>query len=384
MTSHYLDWAATAPPFADIQIAAADFASTTYGNPSSAHTAGRAAGEALEQARARFAGVIGAPSNSIVWTSGGTEADSIALLSVLRRQRPVSIVVSAIEHDAVYQQAKTLSELGVQLIVVRPSGDGTVSPGSVADAIRRDTALVSVMAVNNETGAIQPIAAIVEAVRAASAAAGADPFVHTDAVQSFGKVPFDAAGFRVDAASFSGHKFGGPRGTGALYLRRPLETLARGGGQERGIRPGTVNVPGAWAFAAAAERALHRRQQSYDEAAVLERQLFDGIRSISGATVLPECRNAGAPGYSPYITCVAFPGLGGETLARVLDDGGVFVSTGAACSGARKERRVLDAMGVPRELSFSSVRVSFGRDTTAEDVNAFLEKATDAYRRFKV
>lgn len=379
---HYLDWAATAPPYRDILEAAVGVATERYGNPSSRHGAGRDARALLESARERLGAAIGAAPSSVVFTSGGSEADAIALLSTLVGKGERSVVISELEHPAVYEQARALESLGVRVVRVRPERDGVVSPGRVAEALRPDTAVVAVMAVSNETGAIQPIGRIVEAVR--SAAGPRRPYVHCDAVQALGTIGFDARALGVDGAAFSAHKLGGPRGVGALYLSRPISPLVLGGGQEGGMRPGTHNTAGAWAFAEAAARAAASVEARMERARALERRLFDGLRAIPGATPLPEGRLPGDERYSPYIACLSFPGLAGETMTRLLDEAGVAISTGSACSSSKKERRSLDAMGVDRELSFSSIRVSSGRDTSEADIDAFLEAASSAYIRFRV
>jgi len=384
METHYLDWAASSPPYADIMEASVDTAVKCYGNPSSRHTPGRLALDTLECARAAVATAIGSSPGQLSFTSGGTEADSIALLSILAHPGASSIVISELEHAAVYEQARLLETLGVKVIRVRPDPDGIMQASRLADAIRSDTKLVAVMAVNNETGAIQPIAELVAAVRLAGKQGGRTPFFHCDAVQALGKIPFNADNLGVDGAAFSAHKTGGPRGVGALYLRRPLQTLAQGGGQENGIRPGTGNTAGAEAFAKALERSMSALDSSRKTALNLEQQLIDGVCSIPGATMIPTSRKAGDARFVPHIVCAAFPGLGGETMVRLLDEAGVYISTGAACSGTKKERRVLDAMGIDPELSFSAVRISTGRDTGSKDIETFLELARSAYRRFKV
>jgi len=384
MSTHYLDWAASAPPFPEIVRASADLSSSAFGNPSSRHASGRAALDVLEAARTSLAASIGAKPEHTNFTSGGTEADTIALLSSFGLKAGVSIVISAIEHPAVDEQARFLEgAAGIKVYRVRPGADGIVDPMAIADAIRQDTVLVSVMAVNNETGAIQPIREIAGAIHRATEDFGRKPFFHCDAVQALGKVPFDAYGMGIDGAAFSAHKLGGPRGIGALYLRKNLQAIVRGGGQEHGIRPGTQNTAGAWALAKAAELSLASMETRREEALRLENILFAGVHAISGAVVIPLSRVPGDSRYSPYIASVAFPGLGGETMARILDDGGIQVSTGSACSGGAKGRRVLDAMGLEHDLSFASIRVSTGRGSTAEDIYAFLERAEGAYRKYK-
>jgi len=384
METHYLDWAASAPPYPDILRESVETAVVYFGNPSSRHSPGRAGSEILEGARATLAKAVGSTPGQIIFTSGGTEADSIALLSVLVHPGESSIVVSELEHAAVYEQARMLESLGIKVIRVRPDSSGIVQPAALADAVRKDTRLVALMAVNNETGALQPVAESVAAVRAACQDAGRVPFFHCDAVQALGTVPFNMEKLGVDGAAFSAHKTGGPRGVGAMFLRRPLQVLVQGGGQENGTRPGTSNPAGAQAFAKAAERSVAAIDSRHASSRELEWQLMDGLRSIRGATVLPLLRNAGDSSYVPNIISMAFPGLAGETMVRLLDEAGVVISTGAACSGSRKERRVLDSMGTDPELSLCAVRISTGRETSGNDIQAFLEHAELAYKKFKV
>lgn len=329
-----------------------------------------------------LAQVLNCHPDRLSFTSGGTESDHIPLLACLLKKEKRSIVISAIEHSAVDEQATILETLGIEVRRVQPDCDGFIEPAVLADKVTRDTVLVSVMTVNNETGAIQPIAGLVEAVSNATKG-GRKPFFHTDAVQALGKIPFSPSVLGVDGAAFSAHKLGGPRGIGALYLSRPLKVLASGGGQENGIRAGTHNLAGAEALAKAAARSRQEAGQALELARVLETRLIDGISSIPGATPVPSSRKAGNPRYSPYILCVAFPGLGGETMMRVLDDEGIAVSTGSACSSGKQERRVLQAMNIDQDLSFSSIRISTGRSSTAEDIDTFLDKASSLYARYK-
>ncbi|HUW69914.1 MAG TPA: cysteine desulfurase family protein [bacterium] len=384
MTTRYLDWAATAPPYKDILEQATEYATALYANPSSQHGAGMAARDLLETSRKDLARVLGTTKERIIFTSGGTEADSIAMLSTMTSTAPRSIVISAIEHAAIYEQARVLKSLGTTVIMIKPDHAGFIDPAAVAAAVRPDTVLVAVMAVNNETGAIQPIKAIASAVREAAAGSGRRPFVHCDAVQALGKIPVEPELWGVDGVAFSAHKLGGPRGCGALFLGTSIRPLACGGGQESGIRPGTHNTPGAWAFAQSAIRATQMLDTSMATARHLEELLIDGVDSIPGASVIPNSRRPGDQRYSPYILSMAFPGLGGETMLRLLDEAGIAVSTGAACSGSKKERRVFDAMGIEPSLSFASLRVSIGRSTDDHDIFAFLEAASAAYARYRL
>jgi cysteine desulfurase len=404
----YLDWASTSPPHEDVLVEAARLAANAYGNPSSRHGLGLEAQARLEEARSILLGTIsgasveGAPSGKhagpkddrprLVFTSGGSESDAMVLLSFLRRRdsrtgSPPHIVTTSIEHSAIHEECRLLEGLGLPVTFVDPEADGLVRPEAIAAALRKDTALVAVMAVNNETGAIQPLAGIAQALRSASQTLGRHipPFFHSDAVQALGKIPFAPANLGLNSAAFSAHKLRGPRGCGALWLAGRLDPLVVGGGQEGGQRPGTENLQGAWAFARAAALASSSLEARTGTARRLEARIIEGLSAIPGVLPLPLGREAGDPRYSPFILSAAFPGLSGEVLARDLADRGMAVSTGAACSnrGAHKGRRVLDAMGLPADLSFSAIRVSTGELSTEADIDAFLEAAAAAYKSLK-
>ena len=393
----YLDWAATTPPDLSLLVPALEESARLYANPTSPHAAGKAAREAFEAARASLLASLAsfaggrAPGGNLVFTGSGTEADQIPLLALLRARGASStphIVISAIEHAAINAQAEALARLGFAVTEVKPDAGGAVPPAKVAEALRPNTRLVAVMAVNNETGAVNDIGAIGRAIGAAAASLGLSrpPLFHVDCVQALGKVPFDLAAAGATSAAFSAHKLRGPRGVGGLWHAKPIEPLAVGGGQESGIRSGTENLFGALAFARCAAAAAASTADHLDSALVLERRLLEGLSLIPGATAVPLCRKPGDPRWSPWIASAAFPGLGGEVLARALSDSGIAVSTGSACShskGAAKGRRVLDAMGLPPDLAFSSIRLSWGPTTGADDIDRFLETANALYRSLK-
>ncbi|HOX31941.1 MAG TPA: cysteine desulfurase family protein [Spirochaetales bacterium] len=391
----YLDWASTSPPDASLLAGAAEAASQFYANPSSGHALGAAARAELERIRGRLAAALGAGPGRVVLTSGGSEADAIVLLSALRAQdrlrasglsKRLRVVTTEIEHPAVHEQARLLQSLGLELVYLYPRADGRVDPAELAEAVTRETVLVAVMAVNNETGAVQPLAELARALAAASAALGTKPpRFHADAVQALGKLEFRPAELGISSAAFSAHKIRGPRGSGALWMQGELEPLAVGGGQEEGTRPGTESLQGAWAFAGAAEKALSSLAERREAALALEARLISGLASIPGALPLPLGRGPGDARYSPFILSAAFPGLSGEVLARALSDSGIAVSTGSACSSnaRRKGRRVLEAMGLQPELAFSSIRVSWGELTGGGDIDAFLEAASTLYKKLK-
>lgn len=393
----YLDWAATTPPDLSLLAPALEESARLYANPTSQHSAGKAAREALESARASllaslaaFAGGA-APGGNLAFTGSGTEADQIPLLALLRARAASTaphLVISAIEHAAVNAQAEALARLGFAVTLVKPDASGAVQAVKVAEAIRPNTRLVAVMAVNNETGAVNDINAIGRAIADAAASNGMarPPLFHVDCVQALGKVRFDLAAACATSAAFSAHKLRGPRGVGALWHGKSIDPLAVGGGQESGVRSGTENLFGALAFARCAAASAASAAAHLEHARTLERRLLEGLALIPGATAIPLIRKPSDPRWSPWLASAAFPGLGGEVLARTLSDSGIAVSTGSACShskGATKGRRVLEAMGLPADLAFSSIRVSWGPTTGAADIDRFLETANALYRSLK-
>jgi len=384
----YLDWAASAPPEPAALEEAREVSLRYFANPSSPHLAGRRAEEKLVEARARFAGTLGVQPREIVFTSGGTESNTALLLSLLDRHRlggverqKAAIVTTEIEHASVYEQARILQAHGVACTFVRPRADGTVDPQAVAAVVDPHTVLVSVMLVNNETGAVQDVAAVTRAVRDASRG-GRKVLVHTDAVQALGKIPFSLAEMGVDAASFSGHKIGAPRGIGALYLRGTVSPgfLSVGGGQEAGRRPGTENLAGIAAMAAAAVLRKEHLEANLARAKDHARLLVEGIRGIRGAWTIPVTRDpADDARWSPYIVSAAFPPLPAEVVVRAAEERGYCISAGSACSSRKKDRtRVPESMGLPGETARCAVRISIGPSTTTEQVRGFLSAMTEA------
>ena len=382
MSLTYLDWASTAPASPQALEEYLGAARAYPGNPSSLHEDGKAARRALEEARTRLAVTLACGRERLFFTSGGTESNALILLSLLRRRDPGSLVISSIEHPAVFEQAAVLERLGWRVRRVDPGPDGTLDPGNIADACDGRTILAAVMAVNNETGAIQPLAAIRHALEEASGS-GRRIRLHTDAVQAFGKIPFEPEGLGMDSAALSSHKIRGPRGVGALYLRSTLEPLAAGGGQEGGIRSGTENLPGILAFERAAGIASTSLADNLEKARSLTDLLLSRLREIPDARPIPECRTPGDGRYSPWILSLALPGLPGETAVRVLSDAGFAVSTGSACSSSRRRRRVLEAMGISEDLAFCTIRVSVGPTTVIAELEAFAEALRDAYLRYR-
>lgn len=364
----HLDHAATTPLAPEVLLEMLPFLSGTQGNPSAVHASGRAARAAVDGARDRLAGVLGCAQREIVCTGSGTEADNLALRGVLERwgpERGRHIVVSSIEHDAVLETARRLAGIGAaSLTVVGCDEHGTVHPEQVSEAVRRDTVLVSVMLVNNETGAVQDLAAITAAVRRRNPAT----LVHCDAVQAFGRLPLDLAGLGVDLVTLSAHKIHGPKGVGALWVRHGVLLSAQhtGGGQERNRRSGTENVAGIVGFAAAAELADRLRDGEMPRQHALCRRLEEAVRAALPEAVVAGAGAARAPGFA----CFAFPGTRSDVLLTALDLAGVEASAGSACaSGAPGPSHVLLAMGLPDELAMAALRCTTGRGTSARDVD---------------
>lgn len=392
MLRRYFDWAATSLPDTPLLTKALEDSCLKFGNPSSRHVEGRSARTALEDARSRCAAVLGTKPATLFFTSGGTESDNLALLSFLHGRTPSgSIIVSSIEHPAVRETGVELSRRGLACRWVKPGPGGWIEPEKLAVEVSRAISegkaprLIAVMAVNNETGAIMDVPALVRAAREAAGDRADLIRFHCDAVQALGKIPVDLESWEVDSAAFSGHKLGAPRGIGLLYSKRSMEPTYRGGGQERGLRPGTENLFGALAFAAALEaRGTGRAiEESLPGAQRRERLILEGLAATGRAVIIPENRKPGDCRYTPYIIQVAFPGIPAEVLVRTLDDAGIAVSTGSACSSATAERPVLESMGIKRDLAFSAIRISQGQGTTEADVEALLSALDDCLTKLR-
>lgn len=381
----YFDWAGTSLYDEDVLKKALEFSLEHWGNPSSVHEAGRDARAALEECREDTARALGVESSSVYFTSGGTEGNHIVLLSLLNRPQRGSIVMSAQEHPALREMARSMRACGWEILNVRPDKDGFVAPESVTEALRDDTALVCVMAVNNETGAIQPLAEIAGAIRGAGG--GRRPLFFSDAVQALGKIPLDLNACGVDAASFSIHKIGGPRGFGVLYAARGFEPFLRGGGQERGIRSGTENLFGAKAAALCLEKRFISPRASaamahYEAARERTRAFISTLEEIPNCVLIPHTRVQNEECFSPWIVQAAFLGIPGQVMVRALSERGIFISTGSACSSSKKGRPVLDSLGIPPREKESSVRFSFGPFTTEEQMQRLMECVRDVCLQF--
>ncbi|QNE15027.1 cysteine desulfurase family protein [Pseudarthrobacter sp. NBSH8] len=369
----FLDAAATTPVRREVLEAMWPYLSGEFGNPSSHHTLGEAAASALAGARAAVAKVLGCRPGEVTFTSGGTEADNLAVKGVALARQAADpalnrVVISAVEHPAVEESARYLERFhGFTVDVVPVDGTGRVTPEALAAMLRPETALVSVMYANNEVGTIQPVAEL------ATVATGLGIPFHTDAVQAAGWLPLDVKALGVDALSISGHKLGAPKGCGVLYVRgrTRVEPLVHGGGQERGRRSGTENVAGAVALATALTLAHAERPELAARVALLREDFIATILDTVPGALLTGHRTERLPSVASF----CFPGTSGESVLLELERQGVVCSSGSACAaGSDAPSPVLTALGYDAEVAQTAVRFSFASDVTADE----LEQAAAA------
>lgn len=374
----YLDYNATTPVDPAVLDAMLPYFAENFGNASSIHSPGQRARGAVDASRASVAGLLGAKPSEIVFTSGGTESDNLALFGVAAAsQEPRKhIITTAIEHHAVLNAAQALEKLGVEVSFIPVGREGIADPEDIRHALRPETILISVMHANNELGTIQPIEDI------GRIAAAADVLFHCDAVQAAGKLPLDVNRLGVDLLSISAHKIYGPKGVGALYVRSgtPLEPQFYGGHHERDRRPGTENVPGIVGLGKAADLARKNLQTDCARITTLRNRLEDAL--------LAACADARVNGNRAHrvsnTSNVSFHGAGGEALVIALDLQGIACSTGAACSsGAVGPSHVLLAIGLSPDEARSSLRFSLGRTTTAEEIDQAVATIPQAVERLR-
>jgi cysteine desulfurase len=370
----YLDHNASTPVRPEVADAMLAALRDLPGNPSSAHYEGQRARGAVETARAQVAALLHAHAEEIVFVSGGTEGDHLALVGAAwaRRAAGRRVAVSAIEHHAVHGAAGVLEEQGWAHAALACDGEGRTRPESF-DAQPADTTVVSLMLANNETGVLQPVAELAGRARARGV------LVHCDAVQAAGKVALDVGALGADFVVISGHKFGGPKGAGAVWVRRgaPLEPLARGSAHERGRRAGTENVPGIVGLGVAAERAAAELEDEPARLTALRERFEQGLRAAVPDLVIHGARATRLPN----TVNVSFPGARSDHMLFALDTHGVAASAGAACaSGAVEPSPVLAAMGVPRPLAICALRFSLGRTTTPDEIERALVAIAAAVR----
>jgi cysteine desulfurase len=366
----YLDNAATTAVRPEVLEAMLPFlGKDAFGNPSSAHRFGRTARAGVEEAKRAIALALNAEPNQVIFTSGGTEADNLAVIgaALASRERggPFSVAVSAIEHKAVLAAAHFVTHLGGRDITIPVNAAGMVELQALDEALAQGVGVVSVMWVNNEVGVVQPIASL-----AARCAAAGVPF-HSDAVQALGKVPVSFRDSGCSLLTISGHKIGAAKGVGALLVRdrRTVEAIVQGGGQQFGLRPGTENVPGIVGFGKAVTLAVAEQAELAARLATLRDTLQKQILALVPDAVIHGSKSERAP----HILNVSIPGTDSEAMLMHLDLAGIACSAGSACStGAVEPSHVLTAMGVPHDLGVAALRFSFGRENTAEDVDGVV------------
>ena len=361
MSIIYLDHAATTPVCPAAAQAALDVMTGCFGNPSSLYPLGKAAAQRREEDRSTIAAALGCESQELFFTSCGTEGDNWAIASAveLNRKKGSHIVTTAIEHDAVLQPMKKLKKEGFEVTFLKPDAEGSIAPEAVKAAIRPDTILVSMMLVNNEVGSILPVRAAADAIQAANSPA----LLHTDAVQAFLKLPFTPKDLGADLVTICAHKVRGPKGIGALYIRKDLipriKPLLLGGGQEGGLRPGTEPTAQIAAFAAAVkawEPGTAERIRAVKDYAANTLSAIDGVTLIS-------------PGDAPHILAISLRDFSGQTVVEALGGQGVCLSSGSACHRG-KPSHVFEAMPLPQKVKYGAIRVSFGPESTRDEVDA--------------
>lgn len=364
----YLDHSATTPVRVEAAAAVMEYMTAKFGNPSSVHIYGREARAALDKAREQVAAMIKARPEEIIFTSGGTESNNLAILGAARANavRGKHIITSSVEHHAVLDTCKALEKEGFSLTVLPVDSYGMVSPADLEKAITEETILITIMLVNNEVGTIQPVAELGKLARERGI------LFHTDAVQALGKIPVDVQAMNIDLLTGSGHKIYAPKGTGFLYVRKGvrLRNIMYGGGQERKKRSGTENLPGVVALGIAAELAAGELEPEMSRMLALRARLINGIMGR-----IPNVRLNGHPQERiPTNVNISYEYVEGESLLLSLDLKGIAASSGSACtSGSLEPSHVLLAMGLCHEIAHGSVRMTLGRDNTEEDIDYVLE-----------
>ncbi len=375
MPMHYLDNSATTRVCPEAAQAAMDAMTICFGNPSSTHTVGREAKKLLDRSRKSIANALGCTSAELVFTSCGSESDNWAVIAGAgtMRRKGRHVISSEAEHDAVRRSLDLLEEQDYEVTRLKPERNGAVSVEAVREALREDTILISLMLVNNETGAVTDIAGISHAVKEAESPA----LIHTDAVQAFMKIPFTPIGLGADLVSISGHKIHAPKGIGALYVRKGLrlKPLIVGGGQEDGRRAGTEAMPQIAAFAAACEAALPALQENAERMAGLRKEIIMRLQEeIPGIIVIG--------GGAPHILSLSLPGYRSEVLMNFLEAREIYISKSSACKKGGRSH-VLEAMNLDAKTIDGALRIGLSRFTTQEDMDALCRGLMDAHRQLR-
>lgn len=378
----YLDWAATTPPYKKAIEVMTDAMEDDFGNPSSEHDFGMKAKKRLIDSREKCSLMLNCPPENLIFTSGGTESNNMIIYSLIKARDKGEIIVCSSEHPAALLPAENMEKLGAKIKHLIPEENGLISSHKLKKAINHKTRMVIIMLLNNETGVIQPLNELIAIVRAAEKDFGRSIHFHSDMVQALGKIPINLGSINVDSASFSAHKFGGPKGVGLLYLNKDRDFLFQGGGQERGLRPGTENLASILSMTKALELTL---KEDHNNISLLMDTLISGVSTITNSHILPPYRIKHRENYSDFILSLSFPPIPGEVLARVLNKKGFAISTGSACSSNKKSKTgALTAMGIDKKTAFSSIRVSIGRDTSEKDIEAFIIALKESLEELKI
>jgi len=363
----YLDNSATTRAFPEVAEIVSRMMTEEYGNPSSMHRAGLSAEHVLKVATEQIAKTLRADKSEIVYTSGGTESNNMAIIgtAMARRRYGNHIITTAIEHPSVLRVVQHLQQEGFEVTILEPDETGHIHPEAVKEALRKETILVSCMLVNNEIGTVQPVKEIASLVHGFSP----EIRVHTDAVQAYGKIPVIPKELGVDLMSVSGHKLHGPKGVGFIYVKKGtlIRPILFGGGQQGDLRSGTENVPGIAGLGEAVRITFSHFAEDTEKMSMLKNKL------IEGALTLPEVRSLS--GEAPHIVSLQFPGVRGEVLLHTLEDAGIYVSAGSACSSHKKKKGspVLQAMGVTGEENNGVLRFSLSPDNTEEEIQYTID-----------
>lgn len=379
----YLDNSATTKTDPRVLEEMARVAVHSFGNPSSLHRKGREAERILAVSRKVMADLLGVRENEIIFTSGGTESNNLAVLGIARRyrRRGNHLITTAIEHSSILEPFQLLEKEGFDVTYLLPDSKGLVDPQTVLQALKPETTLVSIMHVNNEVGSLQPIAEISGLLKKKKA----ELLFHVDAVQSFGKVPLPPGLQGIDALSISAHKFHGPKGVGALYLKEGvmIEPLLLGGGHEKGLRPGTENTPGIAGMALASRQSFKNMKEKAAQLGEMKKMLISSLESRHPWIKINGPRDNEKES-APHIVNISFSGLKGEIIVHALEEKGVYVSTGSACHSSDKgESHVLQAMGLGKPEREGAIRFSFSSQTQQEEVSLAAEIINEVISRLK-
>ncbi len=367
MKDYYFDWAATSPTSKEVIKTMEETALNFFGNPSSSHRPGKEACGKLYDLRERCASMLGCSDSQLLFTSGGSESNSMVLSSLFWKLGRGSVMIPGTEHPSVAEFSGFLKELGFSVLNI-DAPFGFIDPDMLASKLQQDTVMVCLHAVHNVSGALQPLKELVNVVRSHEKQTGRKIHIHADAVQALGKIPFSIASLDIDSASFSAHKLTGPRGVGCLYTRTSIQPLSRGGSQEFGQRAGTENLPGIAGMVRAMELLVPPVEEHLTHVRRLRNTLYDSIGDTEALSFMQDLNRLDQ--YSPYILLLTVEPIPSEVMIRVLNDKGFYISAGSACSSkiSRKRKGVLTSMGFSSKIASGALRISFGHATCEEDV----------------